>query len=71
MGSPVLKSGETFSILEKTNHYQKVIIFAQSIFFRSSKQNYRKKGFFSMQVPYSSEYAWFSKNIRSDIKILV
>jgi len=49
MGLPVLKSGETFLILEKTNHYKK-FFFAQGL---SSKHNYRKKvDIFSMQVLY-------------------
>jgi len=35
MGFPLLKSGETLLILEKTNHYKRVV-FAQGLFFRSS-----------------------------------
>jgi len=38
----MLKLRETFSIIEKTNHYKKLYL-RRAYFFRSSERNYRKK----------------------------
>jgi len=56
MGFPVLKPGEKFPILEKNDHYKKVL-FEQGLFILSSEHNYRKNvEIFYMQVPYCIDW---------------